>query len=106
MRKGANLLIVQNEISSPSGNANINVKINNIHESEKPFKSNEETSKKISIMFLPFNYAASASVFKPTTYFSARVVIVPSAYFAFKKASSFSLMSLPFLKPTAKISSP
>ena len=49
MRKGANLLIVQNEISSPKGNAIIKVKTNKIQDSEKPFKSIAETSKKFSI---------------------------------------------------------
>lgn len=50
MRKGANLLIVQNEISSPSGIANIKVNKNKIHDRENPFKSNAETSKKASIL--------------------------------------------------------
>ena len=49
MRKGANLLIVQNEIRSPSGNAIIKVKINKMQDNEKPLSNKEETSKNTSI---------------------------------------------------------
>ena len=54
MRNGANLLIVQNEISSPNGNASIKVSKNSMQESRKPFASWEVTSKKFPIFTVPY----------------------------------------------------
>ena len=81
MRNGANFDIVQNDISSPNGNANIKVRMNSMHESRKPFASWEVTSKKFPIFAVPFfYYLLNASVLIPTEYFSAKVVIVPFLY--------------------------
>lgn len=54
MRNGAILLIVQNEIRSPNGNANNKVNANNMNDNVNPFASSEVTFTNTSIPYILF----------------------------------------------------